>query len=60
MEHKNTNNQRKSNNMLLMEIEGKLITHHQKLAENFNTYYISAVDNIISKKQVMTPLRTLI
>jgi len=43
-----------------MEIEGKLITHHQKLAENFNTYYISAVDNIISKKQVMTPLRTLI
>ena len=46
------NNQRKSNNMLMMEIEGQLTTHHQKLAENFNTYYISAVDNIISKKQV--------
>ena len=47
-----TNNQRELNNMLMMEIEGKLTTHHQKLAENFNTYYISAVDNIISKKQV--------
>ena len=33
----------------MMEIEGKLTTQHQKFAENFNTYYISAVDNIISK-----------
>jgi len=38
--------------MLIMEMEGKLITHHQKLVEKFNTYYISDVDNIISKNQV--------
>jgi len=38
--------------MLIMEMEGKLITHHQKLVEKCNTYYISAVDNIISKNQV--------
>ena len=35
-----------------MEMEGKLITHHQKLVEKFNTYYTSAVDNIISRNQV--------
>ena len=28
----------------MMEIEGKLTTHHQTIAEKFNTYYISAAD----------------
>jgi hypothetical protein len=31
----------------MMEIEGKLTTHHQKsIAEKFNTYYISVADKI--------------
>ena len=46
-----TNNQTKSNNMLMMEIEGKLTTHHQTIAEKFNTYYISAADNITNNNQ---------
>jgi hypothetical protein len=41
-----TNNQKKSNNMLMLEIEGKLTTHHQTIVEEFNTYYISVADNI--------------
>jgi hypothetical protein len=41
-----TNNQQKSNSMLIMVIEGKLTTHHQTTAEKFNTYYISVADNI--------------
>ena len=30
-----TNNQRRTNNMTMMEIEGKLTTHHQTIAEKF-------------------------
>jgi hypothetical protein len=36
-----------------MEIEGKLTTHHQTIAEKFNTYYISAADNITNNNQAM-------
>jgi hypothetical protein len=48
-----TNNQKKPNKMLLMEIEGKLTTHHQTIAEKFNTYYISTADNITNNNQAM-------
>jgi hypothetical protein len=41
-----TNNQKKSNSMIMMEVEGKLTTHHQTIAEKFNTYYIPVADNI--------------
>jgi len=37
-------NQKKSNGMPVMEIEGKLTTHRQTIAEKFNTYYISVAD----------------
>jgi hypothetical protein len=47
-----TNNQKKPNNMSLMEIEEKLTTHHQSIAEKFNTYYISVADNITNSNQV--------
>jgi hypothetical protein len=46
-----TNNHKKSNSMLMMEIEGKLTTHHQSIAEKFNTYYISVANNIINSNQ---------
>jgi hypothetical protein len=46
-----TNNQNKSNSMLMMEIEGELTTHHQTIAEKFNTYYISVADNITNNNQ---------
>jgi len=51
-----TNNQKKSNSMPVMEIEGKLTTHCQTTAENFNTYYISAADNITNNNQTKTLL----
>jgi hypothetical protein len=35
----------------MMEIEGKLSTHHQSIVEKFNTYYISAADNITNNNQ---------
>ena len=35
----------------MMEIEGKLTTHHQTIAEKFKTYYISAADNITNNNQ---------
>ena len=34
-----------------MEIEGKLTTHHQSIAEKLNTYCISVVDSIANSKQ---------
>ena len=36
---------------MLMEIEGKLTTHHQSIAEKLNTYCISVVDSIANSKQ---------
>jgi hypothetical protein len=48
-----TYNQNKPNKRLLMEIEGKFTTHHQTIAEKFNTYYISAADNITNNNQTM-------
>ena len=37
--------------MPVMEIEGKLTTHRQTIAEKFNTYYISVADNITNNNQ---------
>ena len=30
----------------MMEIDGKITTHHQTTAEEFNNYYVSVADNI--------------
>ena len=35
----------------MMEIEGKLTTHRQTIAEKFNIYYITAADNITNNNQ---------
>jgi len=37
--------------MPVMEIEGKLKTHRQTIAEKFNTSYISVADNITNNNQ---------
>jgi hypothetical protein len=34
------------NNILMMEVDGKITTHCQTIAEIFNNYYISVADNI--------------
>jgi len=51
-----TYNQKRSNSMPVMEIEGKLTTHRQTIAEKFNIYYISVADNITNNNQTKTLL----
>jgi len=36
----------------MMEIDGKITTHHQTTAEEFNNYYISVADNITNNNLV--------
>ena len=42
-----------------MEIEGKHTTHHQSIAEKFNTYYISVADNITNNNQAKNTIDDL-
>jgi hypothetical protein len=35
-----------------MEINGKITTHHQTIAEKFNNYYVSVADNITNNNPV--------
>jgi hypothetical protein len=39
-----TNNQKNLNNILMMEIDGKITTHHLTIAEKINNYYVSVAD----------------
>ena len=39
-----TNNKKNFNNILIIEIDGKIKTHQQTIAEKFNNYYVSVVD----------------
>jgi F0F1-type ATP synthase delta subunit len=36
----------------MMEIDGKITTHHQTTAEELNNYYISVADNITNNNPV--------
>jgi len=36
----------------MMEIDGKITTHHQTTAEEFNNYYVSGADNITDNNPV--------
>jgi len=47
-----TNNKKNLNEILKMEINGKITTHHQTTAEEFNNYYISIADDIINTNPV--------
>jgi hypothetical protein len=39
-----TNNKKNPNDIFMMEIDGKITTHHQTIAEEFNNYYVSVAD----------------
>jgi len=43
---KTITNNNKCNNILMMQIDGKVTTHYQTIAEKFNHCYISVTDNI--------------
>ena len=43
----------------MMDIEGKLTTHHQTIAEKFNIYYISVADNITNNNQAKNAIDDL-
>jgi hypothetical protein len=47
-----TNNKKNPNNILMMDIDGKITTHHQTIAEEFNNYYVSVADNITDDNPV--------
>ena len=48
-----TKNKKNPNNISMMEIDGKITTHHQTTAEEFNNYYISVPDNITNNNPVI-------
>jgi hypothetical protein len=54
MEHykKKTNNKNNLNNMLMLEIDGEVTTHHQTIAERFNNYYVSVAKNITDNNPI--------
>ena len=47
-----TNNKKNPNAILMMEIDGKITTHHQTIAEEFNNYYVSVADIITNNNPV--------
>ena len=47
-----TNNKKNPNNILMLETDGKITTHHQTTAEEFNNYYVSVADNITDDNPV--------
>jgi hypothetical protein len=47
-----TNNKKNCNDILMMEIDGKITAHHQNIAEEFNSYYVSVPDNITNNNSV--------
>jgi hypothetical protein len=46
------NNKKNPNDILMMENDGKITTHHQTIAEVFNNYYVSVADNITNNNPV--------
>jgi hypothetical protein len=47
-----TSNKKSPNDILMMEIDGKITKHHQIIAEEFNNYYVSVADNITNNNPV--------
>jgi hypothetical protein len=47
-----TNNKKNPNYILMMEIDGKITTHHQTIAEEFYNYYVSVADNITNNNSL--------
>jgi len=42
-----------------MEIDGKITTHHQTIAERFNNYYVSVADNITNNNPIINTVGDL-
>ena len=53
------NNKNNLNYILMMEIDGKITTHHQTTAEKFNNYYVSVADNITNNNPIINTIRDL-
>jgi hypothetical protein len=51
-----TNIKKNLNNILMMEIDGKITTHHQTIAEKFNNYYVSVADNITNNNPIINTI----
>ena len=47
-----TNNIKNFNNILMMEIDGNITTHHQTTAEKFSNYYISVADSMTNNNPI--------
>jgi hypothetical protein len=47
-----TNNKKNPNNISMMEIDGRITTHHQTTAEKFNNYYVSVAEDITNNNPV--------
>jgi len=47
-----TNNKKNPNDILMMEVVGKITTHQQTTAKEFINYYISVADNITNNNTV--------
>ena len=47
---KTITNKKNVNNILMMQIDGKITTHYQTIAEKCNHYYVSVTDNIDNNK----------
>jgi hypothetical protein len=47
-----TNNKNNLNNILKMEIDGKITTHNQTFAEKLNNYYVSVANNITNNNPI--------
>jgi len=45
-----TNNKKNCNNILMMQIDGKVTTNYQTTAEKFNHYYVSVANKINNNK----------
>jgi hypothetical protein len=56
-----TNNEKNPNTtrILMMEIDGKVTTHHQTIAEELNNYYVSVADNITNNNCVINTIGDL-
>jgi hypothetical protein len=53
MEHcKKNNNKKNINNILMMEIDGEVTPHRQTIAEKFNNYYASVVENVTGNSHI--------
>ena len=47
-----TNNKKNLSTISVMEIDGKVTTNHQTIADKSNNYYVSVTDSIINSNSI--------